>query len=391
MSTSTPLDTLTAAKLASSVYAIKNDTNAKRAIAANKSAYDYLNNRFNIDQASVVLGTSGIGPISNETGFALIVPVNDGSKKELAVVTRGTDSGYDWLSNIHATSTRGPGGFSVHTGFEKVFTSISNKIERDNNLKIHEYNHIHCVGHSLGGALANLFAAKFINEGHAVSLYTFGSPRVGMKGMSTYLENKLKTNIYRVYNQADPVPLVPIYPYIHTPASVDGMCVSNCGVLFSINAHSMKSYTAAVKDNTWKSLASASSSMPLHASVDHWLNKASEYVKFPGSSIAMMALSKALTFLLDLARATVGIITTIATSVPDLIAMLLTKAANLSKAIGDRLLRWISLVMKFVGKTIATTAKDITHAFLLWVLNLLIRPVLSVAKRAIQSGTRGFV
>lgn len=75
---------------------------------------------------------------------------------------------------------------------------------------------VHCIGHSLGGAIANLaaeWAANTLNK--KVKLYTFGSPRVGFA--SGGFANKLTTallpeNIHRVYHNNDPVPMIPTFP-----------------------------------------------------------------------------------------------------------------------------------------------------------------------------------
>ena len=77
------------------------------------------------------------------------------------------------------------------------------------------------------------------------------------------------------------------------------------GDLFSLNAHFMSAYTPAVEQRNWKSLGLSSSAIPLNVSVDQWIDKADDYVKMPGSSIAMWALGHALKGLLELAQ-TVG-------------------------------------------------------------------------------------
>jgi hypothetical protein len=380
------LDPLTAADMARGVYGIIDDTNVARALAS--KGVGGLGNLFDLSQATVAQGTSGLGSFKKDTGFAMVLPGKNSRQGELAVVTRGTAMKYDWLSNFNAAWTSGPTGHTVHSGFKQIFDSI----ERAVNTALHGKNPstIHCVGHSLGGALANLFAAKLSTQGHGVSLYTFGAPRVGMQGMSEYLETKLKTDIFRVYNGSDPVPLVPTYPYMHTPMSRGGLRVSTGGALFSINAHSMTTYISAVKGKSWNSLADSPTPRPLHTSIDQWPDKAAEHVRFPGSSIALSLLSKALTLIIDFARATFGITVTIGTTLIDLLAMLLYKAANLSIEMGKRLMRWIGLVMKYVGKKAVSAGKDLSQAFLRWVLELLLRPLVTLARRAVHHATQSF-
>ncbi len=72
---------------------------------------------------------------------------------------------------------------------------------------------IHCVGHSLGGALATLAAnwlKSFPEVNAKVHLYTFGAPRVGGKSFSMNATQRLDS-IFRCVNGADPVPKVPVY------------------------------------------------------------------------------------------------------------------------------------------------------------------------------------
>jgi predicted lipase len=70
------------------------------------------------------------------------------------------------------------------------------------------------TGHSLGAAVATLSAVDLIKNGTSVSLYTFGSPRVGNKEFADYvrsLYSKLpdKFNSYRFTHYRDVIVHVP--------------------------------------------------------------------------------------------------------------------------------------------------------------------------------------
>ena len=380
------LEPLIAAKLADGVYGIREDNNVARGIAGR--GVSGLNEFFDIGSAVIAQGVSGMGPVSKASGFALVLQGKGSRQGEIAVVARGTATGYDWLSNLNVTTDRGPSGYKVHAGFKKVFSSVDSAI--NDALKGKNPSRIHCVGHSLGGAVANLAASKLAGEGHGVSLYTFGAPRVGMQDMAQYLVTKLgEENIHRVYNPSDVVPMIPIHPFLHAPTTRDGLRVKTGGSLFSLNAHYMSSYTPAVANMTWKSLAAASTATPLHISVDQWIDKAEEYVKIPGSSMAMWALGHALKGLMELARVVGAATYIVGSTVVDIVASMLMKAVNLSKAIGEKIMRWVGLVMKYAGKAV-NTGKNITQAFLQWVLELLMRPLISLAWRAIENGMRGY-
>lgn len=91
----------------------------------------------------------------------------------------------------------------LHYGFLYATNSIYynvktyiNKLNTDN---------ITCVGHSQGGSIATIMSLRL----KAKELITFGCPRVGMKNLSRLLYNN-KTRPYRVVNNNDIVPYVPI-------------------------------------------------------------------------------------------------------------------------------------------------------------------------------------
>lgn len=63
------------------------------------------------------------------------------------------------------------------------------------------------TGHSLGGAVATLAAAVFRKQGLELTLYTFGSPRVGNEALAKYISAS-GTN-FRVTHLNDPVPRLP--------------------------------------------------------------------------------------------------------------------------------------------------------------------------------------
>jgi len=87
---------------------------------------------------------------------------------------------------------------------------------------------IYFTGHSLGGALALLTLARFLNEGiltenSNLNVYTFGSPRVGNRNFARWLEN-FHIPIFRVVHSKDIV--------VHLPCCQTGLfldCVEKSG------------------------------------------------------------------------------------------------------------------------------------------------------------------
>jgi len=82
------------------------------------------------------------------------------------------------------------------------------------------------TGHSLGGGLAILFAAKYTicsNTKRPEALqgvYTFAGPRVGDRAFATAYNNALKEKTFRIVNHRDFVPTLPPFGYRHVGIKV---------------------------------------------------------------------------------------------------------------------------------------------------------------------------
>lgn len=369
------LDPATAAKLADAVYGIRADDNIARGIAAR--GVRGLENDFDIGAATLAHGTTGAGAITQRSGFALVVPGRGAKANELAVVTRGTATTYDWLSNLNVAIARGPGGYMVHAGFQRVYESIADSIVES--LRGRNPSTIHCVGHSLGGAVANLVAARLAGVAE-IELYTFGAPRAGHGSFAGNLTERLQAgNIHRAYNPSDPVPMVPIFPFRHAATTSDGVRVGSGHGLIAIDAHYMSAYAPAVGSHSWRALQAASNDVDSRLSVDHWLDRAAQNVSFPGSSIAFYALERALRLLLQAAAAVIGTTAVAAATLLDRLATLLHRAAMLSLELGERVMGLLSYVLRFTGRTLAAGVQ-LTTAFIAWVLGMLIRPLAAAAQ-----------
>ncbi len=95
-------------------------------------------------------------------------------------------------------------GFAVgkiHVGFKHEINKLWEKISKS----LHDVSNVYITGHSLGAAMATIAASRLQTK--ALSLITFGSPRVGDK---TFVDN-LKVPHYRVQNNCDDVTKVPLY------------------------------------------------------------------------------------------------------------------------------------------------------------------------------------
>jgi triacylglycerol lipase len=172
---------------------------------------------FNAQKSTLhgVSGTFAEHLLNHTSGFGFFgIGRSEGNfKNEAVIVFRGTASMADSLTDLHCGVTCSSNNKTVHAGFNKTFESIKSQLA----ILLDQLGNrpVHCVGHSLGGAIANL-AAVWIRSNYKipVKLYTFGSPRVGFNAYAMQTETSLH-GIYRAVHRSDPVPMVPVWPFVH--------------------------------------------------------------------------------------------------------------------------------------------------------------------------------
>ncbi len=122
-----------------------------------------------------------------------------GTPPQLAVLAfRGTETLRDWIKNINLPLAAFAGGGRVHGGFLRGLDSVWPEIER----ALAGMNcPLYFTGHSLGGALATVAAAR--HRPHA--LYTFGSPRPGDETFAGIV----RCPAYRIVHSSDVVTALP--------------------------------------------------------------------------------------------------------------------------------------------------------------------------------------
>jgi len=147
----------------------------------------------------------------------------------MLVAFRGTqpDQTPDWLTDANAV--RIPwrfGAGEVHAGFDEALEAVWD----DGNIGIlprrllenKGQKKIWITGHSLGGGLAELCAARaFSALGIPIQgVYTFGQPRVGDESFAERVQSKF--TIFRMINDRDIVPRIPLFTagYRHYGAEV---------------------------------------------------------------------------------------------------------------------------------------------------------------------------
>jgi pimeloyl-ACP methyl ester carboxylesterase len=190
------------------------------------------------------------------TGFGYVLSFRRNGLNQVIIASRGTrveHSMADGLADLHAAITSFGGYGQVHAGFANAFSSIIPNLARQET-RIRDADVIHCVGHSLGGAISTLVAAHYAGaRGAGVKLYTFGSPRVGAHVTPQAFESLIgKDNIYRISHDLDPVAMVGPYPYSHVNGlasdSNNMMLRSPTAKLIGVANHDMRRYVESVSD-----------------------------------------------------------------------------------------------------------------------------------------------
>ena len=151
---------------------------------------------------------------------------------------RGTEptNFINWLTNANTVPTRFGGGH-VHTGFltnlEALWSYVSTAVNRarrgaspaTNGVKteasthptpLQPLEHLYLTGHSLGGAMAVLAAAKIFGDQDfevwrplVKAIYTFGQPCVGDRAFATQCQERFGSRTYRHKYGRDVVPHLP--------------------------------------------------------------------------------------------------------------------------------------------------------------------------------------
>ena len=122
---------------------------------------------------------------------------------------RGTEAKpIDWIKNSKFEPMVGELGGKVHSGFhsgvDEVWGNLLAVVDATAKPVV-------VTGHSLGGALATLAAARFQEAGHPVAaVYTYGQPRVGHSDFRSPYESRLGEVTHRSINHIDLVTRVPL-------------------------------------------------------------------------------------------------------------------------------------------------------------------------------------
>jgi triacylglycerol lipase len=287
----------------------------------------------------------------------------------------------------------------IHKGFGTTFKSYMqqlNEFIKQQNLGF-KPSAVHCMGHSLGGALANLNAAACAELGFNSYLYTVAAPRVGMVPYAEHLSKKMNAaHVYRVANEADVVTMVPCYPFVHSPYVHGTYLLDGSWAKVSIVQHMLGTGYNSMTNSTWKQMESLTrgKQQQLENSLyvaqkkdsgyfEKWINMpgamfSGRLLKVINRSIHEMLTQVGAQSLLSVSHYRTGSFTVL-----DQLAEILARYAMATYQRGKQVISVLNAVMAYLGRsTVAITEASV--ATIRWVFGLLHASVSTMAKQAIQ-------
>ncbi|AWF79621.1 hypothetical protein BTJ40_01560 [Microbulbifer sp. A4B17] len=375
-----------AALLASSVYEIQNDKFTPPTIDRFKNQWDLS------DHDDVIEGSSGtLWVIKKRTGFGVIARGKGEFKDDVLILLRGTDNNFDWATDATVGFSPSETGRFVHTGFNKCFGSILPELKEKVISLGHNIRTIHCVGHSLGGALATLTSEWLKKSGLSptdnIKLYTFGSPRVGALSFVKLMTSELDKgkNIYRVYHKTDVVPMVPMWPFYHLPYGEKAYCLNSPGNSPSGEYHKMVRYIESVnKASSWNTMFELEPTTPPSV-IENWL-KSDGPISFTINTMDMInkAISYVILKILKLTGISIQLGLASGVTLLDMLAYVLQQGIDFSKSLSLWVYSLIKKIMILLGMKIK---KDIslTYQFIRHILTSLKQKIDLLVEKAARS------
>lgn len=371
-----------AVKLAEAAYEIKNKIGG----SYESEALDLLSKDFDFNLSNnVVQGISGSFMehiFKHKTGFAVIGTGKKGGdyNGHTVVAIRGTDMKRDVVTDVHCGLSTSANNLPAHAGFNKTFNSIRPAL--DAYFTKNNTGPVHCVGHSLGGALAHL-TANWLSEkqsGRPINLYTFGAPRVGYSGFADKTSNSLN-KIYRSLHMADPIPLIPFWPFVHT----EGEYVLNAGPNISANAHRMAGNSPGYINtaSSYRSFAAINkNSAHLHKEQVRLDYEKRHQASFTARWAHRLG-AALFTLLQDTGYlAQIQHMVTSSLTFYDKVAMALTEIAEMPGRFAEQQKGMLGHMLVFAGKH-GVTITDMSYKFIRWVLSVTLGKVAAVASLAL--------
>ncbi|MFM7261630.1 MAG: lipase family protein [bacterium] len=168
-----------------------------------------------IDRATVEMVTASDGIAIDAE--AVVFTTTDA----VIVVFRGSESSTaadlrDWVTNAAAVFHKLPSGSgypdksAVHTGMWNATSRIYRELKSTVDRAARGGRKVWITGHSLGGAMASLFAGRYIRDGGSVQgVVTFAAPRCANGAFGAFVTDRARS-VQRWANKNDIVPMVPL-------------------------------------------------------------------------------------------------------------------------------------------------------------------------------------
>lgn len=354
------------ASLAKDVYALTKESSIEKAMSVLNSQYG--GNLAFTEDAMLKAKTGGPWVIKCRTAFGFTLIGKGALQGHAVILFRGTQYLADWLTNFNITVSRSASGQPVHDGFNLTFKTMESSIKEFMGvLTKNKITQIHCIGHSLGGALATI-CADWIRSSYKIKpyLYTFGSPRVGLLGFADCCTTNVGAErIFRAYHKTDIVPCIPTWPFIHTPNSGTDYYLPSPGVVPGPTYHGMDKYVESVSGKNWATLAALDTEKKTESGIVLWLKSSTPV----GLTITVLEwLNQALVYVLKkcLNGAAWVISGAMGTSFTllDQLAYVLQKGVDLSENVSSLVLQLIRKIMEVLGMKKVLKSADLTRAFI---------------------------
>lgn len=354
------------ASLARDVYALTKESSIEKAIKVLNSQYG--GNLVFSEDVMLKAKTGGPWMIKCRTAFGFTLIGKGPLQGHAVILFRGTQYLADWLTNFNISVSRSASGQPVHDGFNLAFKSMEPQLkEFMGTIMKNKITQIHCVGHSLGGALATI-CADWIRSGYKIKpyLYTFGSPRVGLMGFADCCTSNIGAErIFRAYHKTDIVPCIPTWPFIHTPNSGTDYYLPSPGIVPGATYHGMDKYVESVSGKNWATLAALEIEKKTESGIVQWLKSSTPV----GLTITVMEwLNQALVYVLKkcLNGAAWVISGAMGTSftLMDQLAYVLKKGIDISENVSSLVLQLIRKIMEILGMKRVLKAADMTRDFI---------------------------
>lgn len=328
--------------------------------------------------------------LNHKDGFGVCAQGSDDN--ELFLIFRGTTTanrGADIFTDARIGIKRSSASLPVHVGFDHCFTSMLPEISIFFGAHFKKSKMVHCIGHSLGGAVASL-AADWVarNTIYTAKLYTFGSPRVGtdwfVKSTTVAVGNE---HMHRVYHRTDPVPMVPLYPFMHAPYGQNAHYLFSAEPLTSGEAHKMANYRKSVGRKTWGQLSETPENpYTLESAIESWLKSKSPVDT--SSAAFWLWVDSALVYVLK--KITVAAVLSLqgafitTFTIADKIAYILVKGIDLA----DNISIWVECLMRklmqALGMKVVKSKEKLTRRLMRTVLIRIVEKANKEARDALR-------